>query len=132
MKLTFLCVDKLHKESVICSFYFETDYSFSAFIVQPMSASVPLGETALFMCVGEGFPFWTVNGVFDETPANQERGVKITYHCPNFVVVETNLTIPATMENDKVSIQCIFSSYSGIAIFSPAVHLTVVGKLCIM
>ena len=43
-----------------------------------MSASVPLGETALFICAGEGVGLlWNVNGIPDGVQENQERGVVV-------------------------------------------------------
>ena len=103
-----------------------------------MSASVPLGETALFTCAGEGIaPLWTINGQPDDVPASKERGVKVTYDNKNayagaFVAsLKSNLTIPGTMENDKVSIQCALLLASKVS-YSPVVYLTVLGKLCMV
>ena len=100
--------------------------SFSAFTIQPMSASVPRGETALFMCAGEGDAFWTINGQSSNDPASEERGVKVTYQSAS----NSTLTIPGTMENDDVSIQCLLILPSKI-VYSPVVFLTVHGRLCI-
>ena len=97
-----------------------------------MSTSVPLGETALFMCAGEGILlFWTINGQPYDGPANKERGVKVMYNNTNPPVWKLNLTIPGTMENDNVSIQCVLFHPSEVY-YSPAVYLTVLGKLCIV
>ena len=121
----------------------ETDYSFSDFAIQPMPASVPLGETALFTCAGEGIaPLWTINGQPDNVPASKERGVNVTYdneyaHAGASVVsLKSNLTIPGTVENDNVSIQCALllasnAVYSPV-VYSPVVYLTVLGKLCMV
>ena len=94
---------------------------------------MPLGETAEFMCVGEGlFAFWTVNGQPDNVPASKERGVKVINDYTNPPVLSTSLTIPGTMENDNVPIQCslIRYFYTVYTVYSPVVHPTVLGKLC--
>ena len=98
-----------------------------------MSASVPLGETALFMCVGEETltVLWLINGDSENGPSSIERGVKVINDDTNAPVFKSNLTIPGTVENDNVSIQC-FLVLGATNVFSPIVHLTVLGKLCIV
>ena len=110
------------------SFDFRNDYSFPGITVQPTSASVPLGETALFMCAGDALAsFWTVNGNSDSVPASIERGVEVSEDDSDPSLVRTNLTIPATVENDNVSIQCAL--VVGLIVeFSSVVYLTVLGK----
>ena len=122
---------ELHKKRVMCSFHFETDYSFSDFTIQPMSASVLLGETAKFMCVGEAIHvFWRINGHSESSPASIERGVEVDNdNTPP--VFKSNLTIPGTVVNDNVSIHCVLV-LGAANIFSPDVYLTVLGKLCIV
>ena len=95
-----------------------------------MSASVPLGEAALFMCGGKGISlFWEINGQADNVPASKERGVKVIYDTTNAPVFKSKLTIPATMENDNVTIQCAVILGSKV-VYSPVAFLTVLGKLC--
>ena len=97
-----------------------------------MSASAPLGKTALFKCAGEGFGlFWTINGQPDAFPASKERGVNVMYEDTNAPVFKSSLTIPGTMENDNVSIQCALVLGSKF-VYSPVVFLTVQGKMCIV
>ena len=96
-----------------------------------MSASVPRGETALFTCAANGDVYWTINGEYDDAPASKERGVNVAYHVTGFLLANSTLTIPATMENDNVSIQCAFPSATKL-VLSPVVFLTVLGKLCIV
>ena len=95
-----------------------------------MSTSVLPGETALFMCAGNGdILLWAVNGQLHHVPASKERGVQVMYDNINFPVLKSNLTIPGTMENENVSIQCIIGCASDI-VYSPVVFLIVLGKLC--
>ena len=99
-----------------------------------MSASVPLGETVLFMCVGEETfsLLWLINGEPDNVPASEERGIKVINDNTNAPTFKSNLTIPATVENDNVSIQCVLILIVAEVVNSPVVHLTVLGKLCIV
>ena len=95
-----------------------------------MSASVPLGETALFMCVSKGNALsWAINGQLQHVPASKERGVKVVHDNTSFPVLKSNLTIPGVMENDHVSFQCVLS-FPPDVVYSPVVFLTVLGKLC--
>ena len=106
-----------------------------------MSASVPLGETALFMCAGKGNALqWIINGQY--VHPSKTHGVNVTYDSWNTGAVwyiptgvfayslKSNLTIRGTRENDNVSIRCdlfIIPKSS----HAPVVYLTVLGKLCI-
>ena len=104
----------------------------SGFTTQPMSAKAPLGGTALFTCAGEGFAlFWTINGQPHLFPASKERGVKVMYEDANAPVFRSSLTIPGITENNNVSIQCALVLGSKL-VYSPAVFLTVYGKLCVV
>ena len=87
---------------------------------------MPLGETALFICAGDGYGVWIIDGQYDDDPAIRKRGVKVTYDITN-----STLTIPGTMENDNVSIQYFLIGDDVELVYSPVVFLTVVGKLCI-
>ena len=97
-----------------------------------MSAIVPLGETALFVCVSKGNALsWAINGQLQHVPASKERGVKVLYDNTSFPVLKSNLTIPGTLENDNLSIQCVLS-FPPDVVHSPVVFLTVLGKLCMV
>ena len=93
-----------------------------------MSTGVLLGDTALFMCAGKAVAsYWTVNGDPDSVQVNRERGVAVHDDNTDLLLYKSNLTIPGTVENDNVSIQCIL--YDGSTIdFSTVVYLTVLGK----
>ena len=93
-----------------------------------MSASVPLGEIALFMCAGEAITaYWTVNGEPDSVQASRDRGIAVYGDNTDPVSYKTNLTIPGTVENDNVSIQCVLIDGSNLN-HSPIVYLTVLGE----
>ena len=98
-----------------------------------MSASVALGETALFVCAGEAIALiWTINGQIQTVSETTKSGVEILFDNPSSPVLKANLTIPGTMKNDNVSIQCLLVLPSDVIVFSPVVFLTVLGKLCIV
>ena len=121
------------KNVYFVSFHFEANYSFSAFTIQPMSASVLLGETAVFTCAGEtDILLWTINGQVQTFPEAAEHGVDILFDNTSFPAVKLNLTIPGTMENDNVSVQCLLILPSNVIVYSSVVFLTVRGKLCIV
>ena len=94
-----------------------------------MSASVPLGETALFTCAGEAVAsYWNINGLAHTQQVNVDRGVAVTDNSMNSLY-KSNLTIPGRVENGNVSIQCVL--ISGVVVdFSSVVYLTVLGKPC--
>ena len=103
-----------------------------------MSVSVPPGETALFMCAGNGYALvWIINGQLQHVPASKECGAEVTYDNKYAYVgasvlsLKSNLAIPGNLENDKVSIQCALGFPSNF-LYSPVVYLTVRGKLCIV
>ena len=97
-----------------------------------MSTCALPGEAALFMCAGVGdILLWAINGQLHHVPANKERGVQVVYDNINLPVLKSNLTIPGTMENDNVSIQCIIGFAADVA-YSPVVFLIVLGKLCMV
>ena len=97
-----------------------------------MSASVPLGETALFMCAGEAFQsFWIVNDEPHDDDSNIQRGVDVRNDNSDPSVFRSNLTIPAAVENDNVSIQCVLvvrTNVELLSFLSSVVYLTVLGK----
>ena len=93
-----------------------------------MSARVSMGETALFMCAGEAVgSYWEVNGDPDNVPVNTQRGVVVNDDNTDPSLYKSTLTIPGTVENDNVSIQCVLIDGAN-ADFSTVVYLTVLGK----
>ena len=96
-----------------------------------MSTSVPLGETALFMGVGEGeYSLWLIDGLDLFASETDERGVVFNEDRTNApLVVKSYLKIPGTMKNDNMSVQCALAlGYH--AEWSQVAYLTVFGKLC--
>ena len=94
-----------------------------------MSTSVPLGETALFMCAGKAKygSVWLINGFSSASLSSKDRGAAVTHDFSNYPLYQANLTIPGTVENDNVSIQCGLVDVSN-ADPSRVVYLTVLGQ----
>ena len=94
-----------------------------------MSTSVPLGETALFMCAGKANygSAWFINGDSYDLLSSKDRGVAVISDNSNYPLYQSNLTIPGTVENDNVSIQCVLVDVSNLEL-STVVYLTVLGK----
>ena len=93
-----------------------------------MSVSVSIGETATFMCAGRAAgSFWEVNGDPDNVAVNIERGVVVSDDNTDPSLYKSTLTIPGTVENDNVSIQCVLINGPN-ADFSTVVYLTVLGR----
>ena len=86
----------------------------------------------MFTCAGEtDILLWTINGQVQTFPEATEHGVDILFDNTSFPAVKLNLTIPGTMENDNVSVQCLLL-LSPSVVYSSVVFLTVHGKLCIV
>ena len=81
------------------------------------------------MCAGDDAfaSIWTVNGNSHNVPASIERGVAVSDDHSDPSLFRSYLTIPATVENDNVSIQCALLVGTSLE-FSSVVYLTVLGK----
>ena len=77
----------------------------------PKSVNITEGSTVVFTCTGtRGIFFrWLVNNLFDNHPEVVGRGVTIYTEIidSELMLIESNLTIPATKDNNNISIQCI-------------------------
>ena len=87
----------------------------------------------MFTCAGEtDVILWTINGQIQALPDIAEHGVHILFDNTSFPALKLNLTIPGTMENDNVSVQCLLILPSNVIVYSSVAFLTVRGKLCIV
>ena len=81
----------------------------AAILSSPVSQNTTEGSLATFTCIGIGILFrWIVNGHYDGTAAVKIRGVDIVTKTLNedTNLKESNLTIPATIQNNNITIQC--------------------------
>ena len=90
----------------------------------PTSTSVPLRETATFLCSGTGQDlFWTVDGVNALLYNSAQYRTKI--HSNNFR--DSKLNVSGSIDNNNVSINCYIIVQHSVP-KSPTVYLTVLGE----
>ena len=86
------------------------------------------GTNATFHCEGNGTEVdWTVNGFHPHHNSNQHRRISVvTLLTPSSGTVQSNLTLPATSENNGITVQCgIRSSPISPLVLSNSFTLTV-------
>ena len=114
--------DNVHNIMYFNVFYLE-------FLVAPTSVITTLNATATFICVVKtNFSVkWSINGLHDDTPALHDHGIVVHLSNRNPVtgIINTTLTVPATMENNETKIICTASG-SGF-VESPEVTLLIQG-----
>ena len=89
----------------------------------PTSTSVPLGETATFLCSGTGQDlFWTVDGV----NAILYNGADYLTQIDNFFR-DSKLSVYGSIENNNVSIDCYIIDQRSVY-KAPSAYLTVLGE----
>ena len=87
---------------------------------EPQSVTELVGEAAQFHCAVTGdILIWRVDGMPHQFPSIVARGIHAHYE-QSTSGVQSNLTVPATLENNGTSIRCETSS-----VFSDTVTLTV-------
>ena len=76
-------------------------------LVAPEPVNATLNTTAAFHCVATGRLIgWVVNGDPNDTPEAMARGVEVTNPRDPDGIVNSTLTIPATIDNDDITISC--------------------------
>ena len=94
------------------------------FTTMQTSTSVPLWETATFLCSGTGQDlFWTIDGVNALLYNRAQYCTKI--HSNNFL--DSKLSVSGSIENNNVSINCRILVHDSLH-KSPLVYLTVLGE----
>ena len=81
----------------------------AAILSSPVSQNTTEGFLATFTCIGIGILFrWIVDGHYDGTAAVKSRGVDIITKTLNedTNLKESKLTLPATIQNNNITIQC--------------------------
>ena len=94
----------------------------------PEPVNATLNTTTVFQCNATGELFeWFVDGRNEATPEAMARGVKVTSPRDPDGIINSTLTIPATIDNDNITISCRAAGDNGID-HSPEVLLRVQGK----
>ena len=89
----------------------------------PESVIALVGTDAQFHCAGNGSLLnWLVDGL---PPPTDSRVMQ--YFAAGFI--QSNFTIPATLENNGTSVQCVISSFSSLPVISDPATLTVLPGL---
>ena len=101
-------------------------YQFAAITESPVSVTVLVGTNAQFSCAGAGFTIvWEVNKSLSTDPIIEKRGITSdTATLPFSDTVRSNLTVPATSENNGTIVRCRIVSILGLA-FSNNSSLTI-------
>ena len=77
-------------------------------IASPVSVSALIGEKAVFFCNGSGVIIqWTVDGVYATHTNITGRGITIHTETMYWHTVQSTLTVPATLENNSTTVQCV-------------------------
>ena len=81
-----------------------------------------VGENALFHCTGSGLAIqWIADGIYvtNTDPAIVDRGIT-AYIVSSSGTVQSTLTVPATLENNDTTVQCVL--YPGQVISNNMLH----------
>ena len=77
-------------------------------IAGPVSVSALIGENAVFYCNGSGAIIqWIVDGVYATHSNITARGIAIHTETLSGNTLQSTLTVPATLENNGTTVQCI-------------------------
>ena len=81
--------------------------------------SVTVGTNAQFHCAGTGnYLVWKVDGLAPDHPDIFACGIT-TVTLPSSGTVQSNLTVPATSENNGTTVQCsVIAGFGGTSIIS--------------
>ena len=77
-------------------------------IAGPVSVSALIGENAVFYCNGSGAIIqWIVDGVYATHSNITARGIAIHTETLAGNTLQSTLTVPATLENNGTTVQCV-------------------------
>ena len=75
----------------------------------PVSLTALVGTNAQFQCAGTGnYLVWDVDGLQPDNPDILARGITVVT-LPSSGTVQSNLTVPATSENNGTTVRCAIS-----------------------
>ena len=102
-----MCRNEIHVHSVSCEHYI-------AITEGPVSVTAMVGTNAQFHCAGTGSHLvWEVDGLAPHHPDILARGITFVT-LPSSGTVQSNLTVPATSENNGTTVRCAV----GVSLFS--------------
>ena len=90
-----------------------------------------VGTVAQFHCAGTGnFLNWLVDGLPLYDKHIKDRGI-VEDTDPTDSSVQSNLTVPATLENNGTSVQCAVQTLTSVPVFSNYATLGVLPGMCL-
>ena len=90
-----------------------------------------VGTVVQFHCAGTGsFLNWVVDGLQDNHPTIIARGVFAVTTPGVSGSIQSNLTVPVTLENNGTSVQCVITSLTSGSVFSDPATLRVLPGVC--
>ena len=113
------CVEKLN---VVC---FHSLSTATAITEAPVSVTALVGTNAQFHCAGTGSHLvWVVDGLQDDHPDISARGITVVTTSISGIV-QSNLTVPATSENNGTTVRCVVTSLFSTPVISSNATLTI-------
>ena len=89
-----------------------------------------VGTDAQFHCAGTGnYLNWVIDELVMGDSTIRDRGVSAVTHEVSGVI-QSNLTVPATLENNATSVQCVITSLTSVPVHSDHATLTVLPGMC--
>ena len=125
--MLFCCIWSIVRSVVGMNIYTNNPCCEIALTEGPVSASVLVGENALFHCNGSGASIlWIVDGLYATDISITARG--ITQHImTSSGTVQSTLTVPATLVNNGTTVQCML--YPGSMTSSTATLFILPGEI---
>ena len=100
--------------------------------LSPLSFNASLNSTTLFECTvtEANRPDWWINGLPFESTEIRDRGVRVVSMSIDSIpgAYQSNLSIPATAENNETMIECIAVNFSAPSVRSPVATYLVQGE----
>ena len=90
-----------------------------------------IGTAAQFHCAATGYILtWLVDGLLHDNPTIIARGVSVVTRPGVSGSIQSNLTVPATLENNGTSVQCAITSLTSVPALSDPATLRVLPGVC--
>ena len=106
-------------------------YSTAEITEEPQSVTALVGTVAQFHCAGTGnLLTWFVDGLPYYDQRIKDRGI-VENTDPTDSSVQSNLTVPATLENNGTSVQCAVQTLTSVKVFSNYATLRVFPGMCL-
>ena len=128
IQLQVTCCVARKTECCLPSFFIRTA---TAITKVPMSVTAQIGTNAQFQCTGTGnYLVWEVDGLTPGHPDILARGMTVVT-LPSSGTVQSNLTVPATSENNGTTVRCAIgvSQFSLMAISNYSTLTVLPGEL---